>query len=252
MTLPVVMTTSGPIPNSPAALNADLIATVQAEDADFTANLPGLLLEDLTSTATAALAQIDQARVDAINSITPYGANAFILAQQGAMLGIPQCQPSNTNVLVVFYGSTIIGYVIQAGTIVSDGTYQYVIQTGGVIESSGQSAPLLAVASQSGTWAVPEGSVDQIAASLPSPYNTTCRRSRLRCKALRRLYRRCWAKSQASPRAWCLCYRLHLAGRSWAVVVIPMPWPMRFIRVRSTYRLSSGRIRHPVMSPFRS
>ena len=166
------MTASGPVPNSPAALNSDLIATVQETDADFTANLPGLLLEDLTSTGTAMLSQMDQARVDAINSVTPYGANAFILAQQGIMLGLPQGAPTNTSVLVVFSGSTVKGYVIQAGTIVSDGTYQYVLQTGTVIQSTGVSPAVLAVANQPGTWSVPEGSVDAITTSLPSPYNT--------------------------------------------------------------------------------
>ncbi|VWB06954.1 baseplate J/gp47 family protein [Burkholderia lata] len=172
MTLPVVMTASGPVPNSPAALNSDLIVTVQEEDADFTANLPGLLLEDLTSTGTAMLAQMDQSRVDAINSVTPYGANAFILSQQGAMFGIPQGIPVNTNVLVVFSGSTVKGYVIPNGFIVSDGTYQYIIQSGGTIGASGQTQPLLAVANQSGTWAVPSGSVNQIVTSQASPYNT--------------------------------------------------------------------------------
>jgi hypothetical protein len=166
------MTASGPVPNSPAALNSDLIATVQATDPGFTANLPGLLLEDLTSTGTAMLAQMDQARVDAINSVTPYGANAFILAQQGAMLGLPQGQPTNTSVLEVFSGVTIPGYVIVPGLVVGDGTYQYVIQSGGIIQTGGQSTPLLAIASQSGTWSVPAGSVNQIATSLPSPYNT--------------------------------------------------------------------------------
>ncbi|MFM0503975.1 hypothetical protein [Paraburkholderia caffeinilytica] len=173
MTLPVVMTASGPVPNSPAALNSDLIATVQAEDPDFTANLPGLLLEDLTSTGTAALAQMDQARVDAINSVTPLGANAFILAQQGVMLGIPQGQPTNTSVLVVFTDITAPGYVIPVGFVVSDGTYQYVVRDGGVLASDGSTAPLLAVANQSGTWSVPSGSVNQLVTSLPTPYNTT-------------------------------------------------------------------------------
>lgn len=172
MTLPVVMTASGPVPNSPAALNSDLIATVQAENAGFTANLPGLLLEDLTSTGTAMLSQMDQARVDAINSITPYGANAFILAQQGTLLGLPQGAPTNTSVLMVFSGSTVPGYVIPAGTIVSDGTHQYVLQTGAVIQSTGVSLAVLAVANQSGTWSVPSGSVNQIVTSFPSPYNT--------------------------------------------------------------------------------
>ncbi|SDH09092.1 hypothetical protein SAMN05216466_10765 [Paraburkholderia phenazinium] len=173
MTLPVIMTASGPVPNSPAALNSDLIATVEAEDAGFTANLPGLLLEDLTSTGTAMLAQMDQARVDAIDSVTPYGANAFILAQQGVMLGIPQGQPTNTSVLVVFTDTSAPGYVLPQGFIVGDGTYQYVLQDGGVLASNGVSAPLLAVANQSGTWAVPEGSVTQIVTSLPTPYNET-------------------------------------------------------------------------------
>jgi hypothetical protein len=172
MTLPVIMTASGPVPNSPASLNSNLIATVQATDADFTANLPGLLIEDLTSTGTAMLSQMDQARVDSINSISPLGANAFILAQQGVMFGLPQGAPTNTSVLVVFSGSTVPGYVIQQGTIVSDGTYQYVLQTGTVIQSNGQSPAVLAVASQTGTWAVPAGSVNQIVTSLPTPYNT--------------------------------------------------------------------------------
>jgi hypothetical protein len=171
MTLPVVMTTSGPVPSSPAALNSDLIATVQSQDAGFTANLPGLLLEDLTSTGTAMLAQLDQARVDAINSVTPYGANAFILAQQGVLLGLMQGQPTNTSVYVVFTDTSAPGYVIPKDFIVSGGAYQYVLQDGGIIGTTGSTPPLLAVANQSGSWAVPPGTVTQIATSLPTPYN---------------------------------------------------------------------------------
>jgi Baseplate J-like protein len=170
MTLPVVMTASGPTPNSPATLNSDLIATVQAEDANFTANLPGLLIEDLTSTGTAMLSQMDQARVDAINSVTPYGANAFILAQQGTLLGLPQGTPTNTSVYVVFTGPA--GYVLPAGFVVGDNTYQYVLQDGGVIQANGTTAQLYAVANQSGSWSVTAGSVTQIVTSLPAPYNT--------------------------------------------------------------------------------
>jgi hypothetical protein len=53
---------------------------VAAEVPDYTANLPGSLIEDISSTDVQALATIDQARVDAINSFSPYGANAFALA----------------------------------------------------------------------------------------------------------------------------------------------------------------------------
>lgn len=171
MTLPVVMTANGPTANDPAALRNDLVTTIQAAVPDFTANLPGLLVEDIVSAATGAMSQMDQARVDAINSITPYGANAFVLAQQGIMLGIAQGVADNTQVLVVFSGASVPGYVIPAGFVVGDGQYQYVIQSGGVIGTNGQSAPLLAVASQAGTWSVPAGSVTAIVTSLPSPYN---------------------------------------------------------------------------------
>jgi hypothetical protein len=173
MTLPVIMTASGPVPSSPAALNSDLIATVEAENAGFTANLPALLLEDLTSTGTAMLAQMDQARVDSINSVTPYGANAFILAQQGTMLGLPQGAQANTSVNVVFTDTSAPGYVLPAGFVVTDGTYQYVLQDGGIIQSTGSTQPLYAVAGQSGSWSVPAGSVNQIVTSLPTPYNTS-------------------------------------------------------------------------------
>ena len=170
--VPLVMAASGPQPTPPATLNADLIAGVAAAVPDYTANLPGLLIEDLSSTATGALVTIDQARVDAVSSVTPYGANAYILAQQGVMLGLPQGKPTNTSVNVVLTDTSAPGYVFPAGFVVGDGTYQYVLQDGGIIQTGGSTASLYAVANQSGTWSVPAGSVNQIITSLPSPYNT--------------------------------------------------------------------------------
>jgi hypothetical protein len=170
--VPLVMTAAGPQATPPATLNADLIAGVAAEVPGYTASLPGLLIEDLSSTATGALVTIDQARVDCVASVTPYGANAYILAQQGVMLGIPQGTPTNTSVNVVFTDTLAPGYVIPSGFVVSDGTYQYVLQDGGIIQSNGSTAPLYAVANQSGSWSVPANTVTQLITSLPSPYNT--------------------------------------------------------------------------------
>lgn len=169
--VPLVMTANGPQPTPPATLNADLIAGVAAEVPDYTANLPGLLIEDLSSTATGALVAIDQARVDAVSSVTPYGANAYVLGQQGVMLGVPQGKPTNTSVNVVFTDTFAPGYVFPAGFVVGDGTYQYVLQDGGIIQSGGSTSALYAVANQSGSWSVPAGSVNQVITSLPSPYN---------------------------------------------------------------------------------
>lgn len=172
MSIPLNITLAGPAPTSPANLRAALIANVAATNPDYTANLPGTLIEDIASTSVAAMAQIDQSRVDAINSITPYGANPFILAQLGAQAGIPQGQPTNTSVYVVFTG--LAGFVIPAGFIVSDGSYQYVLQDGGIIQTGGQSQPLYAVASQAGSWAVPIATVTQILTSVPTGYTLTC------------------------------------------------------------------------------
>lgn len=169
--IPVSMTTQGPVPTSPTALNQALIAGVAALNPGYTATLPGSLIEDISSTDVGAMVTIDQARVDAINSVSPYLANAFVLAQLGAQFGIVQGLPTNANVYVVFTGQA--GFVINPGFLVSDGTNQYSVTNGGVIGSSGQSLPIYAVATNSNTFAIPANTVTQIVSSVPSPYTLT-------------------------------------------------------------------------------
>lgn len=167
-TIPLVMTASGPVATDPTTLRQALVDGVAAEVPDYTANLPGSLIEDIASTDVGALVTIDQARVDAVNSVTPYGANAFVLAQLGGQFGVPQGTSANASVYVVFSGPS--GYVLPAGFVVGDGSNQYALQDGGVIQASGQSAQLFAVATNSGTFAIPAGTVNQIVTSLPSEY----------------------------------------------------------------------------------
>ncbi len=167
-TIPLVMTAAGPVATDPTTLRQNLIDGVAAEVPDYTANLPGSLIEDVASTDVGALTTIDQARVEAVNSVTPYGANAFVLAQLGAQFGVPQGTSANGNVYVVFTGPA--GYVLPPGFVVGDGTNQYALQDGGVILSTGQSAQLYAVATNSGTFAIPANTVNQIITSLPSEY----------------------------------------------------------------------------------
>lgn len=169
--VPLVMTEAGPQPTPPATLNADLIALVAASQPGYTANLPLSLIEDVSSTCTGALALMDQARVDTINSLTPYGANAYLLNQLGQVYGVAQGTQSNTSVSVVFSGPP--GYIIPRGFVVTDGTYQYVVQDGGVIASFGQSSLLFCVANVAGTWAVPENTVTGIATSVPTGFALT-------------------------------------------------------------------------------
>lgn len=168
---PLVMTEAGPQPTPPATINASIISQAQSMSPGLTANLPGILVEDIASTDTAAVALANQFMVDNVNSITPLGANAFILNEIGQMVGVPIGQASNTSVYVQFGGDA--GFVLAQGFIVSDGNYQYTVQDGGIIGSGGVSPLLYCLATQAGTWSVPVGTVTQIVTSVPSPYTLT-------------------------------------------------------------------------------
>jgi len=170
-TVPLNMTVAGPIGTPPATLNAQLIANATALAPGLTANLPGSLIEDLSSTATGALMVLDAARVDYINALAPGAANTYILYLLGQQAGIPQGGGSNTSVYVVFTGP--VDYVIAAGFTVSDGSNQYIVQDGGIILSTGMSAPLYAVATVAGSWTPILGTVNQIVTSVPAPYVIT-------------------------------------------------------------------------------
>lgn len=169
--IPIIIDSSGPSPTPPATLRSTLVDNVAATNPDYTANLPGSLIEDIASTDVGALTMIDQARVDAINSVTPLGANAALLAQQGQMFGIPQGTENNASVYVVFSGPA--GFVINPGYVVSDGSHQYTVIYGGVIGTSGDSPPLYAVATTYGIWSIAAGSVTTIETSIPTGYTVT-------------------------------------------------------------------------------
>jgi hypothetical protein len=168
---PLLFSARGPVATPPLALQEALLALVAAEVPGYTATLPGSLIEDVSSTDVGALVTVDQARVESVNNVSPYSANPYILAQFGAMFGVPQGLMTNGSVLVVFSGSP--GYVIPPGFIVSDGTNQYAIQDGGAIASGGTSQPLFCVATNSNTFAIPPGSVTTIITSVPSPFTLT-------------------------------------------------------------------------------
>lgn len=177
--LPIVMTEAGPLPQTPDVLRQQLVTLVAGTNPGYTANLPGTLIEDITSTDVGALIVCDQSAVDAVNSVTPFGANEFILNQMGQVAGLIQGTPTNTSVNVIFSvtdndGNPLAGQVIQVGFIVSDGTYQYVVQDGGITQSGGSTQPLYCIASQAGSWAVPSNSVTQIVTSVPSGLNIAC------------------------------------------------------------------------------
>lgn len=167
ITIDITVGSTGAIPTPPQTISDNLVAYLVATVPGYT-SLPGLLIEDILSTEIAGIVLIDQAAVDAINSVTANNANPWLLNLLGQMAGVPQGQDTNTAVYVQFSGDA--GYFIPAGFLVSDGTYTYSIQDGGSIASDGQSALLYAIATQPGSWAVPANTVTSLSTSVPSPY----------------------------------------------------------------------------------
>jgi len=168
---PVVMAASGPQPQAPATVLQQLLANVSASNPGYTYNLPGSLVEDISSTDTFAILLCDQARVELINSLTPYGANEFILGQLGQVYGVQQGAAANAAVELVFTGPA--GYVIPQGLVVSDGVYFYTLTSGGVIQGTGVSDLLSALATQAGAWAILPNSVTNIITSIPTGISIT-------------------------------------------------------------------------------
>jgi hypothetical protein len=165
-TLPLIMTPQGLQPAAPADLRNRLITLVAGSNPDYTANLPGSLIEDISSTDTYALVVSDSFLVDLVNSVTPYAANPYLLNQLGILYGVDQQPITNTSVYVVFSGTP--GYIVSQGFVVGDGTYQYVCQTGGIVGTDGNTLPIYALATQDGAWPVAANTVVQMITSVPA------------------------------------------------------------------------------------
>jgi hypothetical protein len=168
---PIVMSSAGYVPQTPMTLQQLLINTVAAINPGYTANLPGSLIEDISSTDTYALLQCDSSIAEIIGSVTPYGANNYLLWELGVLFGVPPQTPTNTSVYVQFTGPP--GFVIGQGFTVSDGNYQYEAADGGIIGTGGVSDDIYMVATVPGMWAVPAGSVTQLITSVPTGINIT-------------------------------------------------------------------------------
>ena len=170
--LPVIYSEDGPKPLTAEELRKQVVDIATQLSPGITTELPGSLIEDMVSTSVGALLVCDQARVDLINSCSPYGANVQLLNQLGEMYGVPRGAGTNTSVYVSFMGAP--GFVIPKGFTVGDGSYLYAVQRDTRIPYSGQTEPVYCLATSSGTWPVPAGSVTQIKTSVPDEFSVTC------------------------------------------------------------------------------
>jgi hypothetical protein len=165
-TINIAVGATGAIPTPPSVIRANLLTYLQATNPGYT-DLPGALIEDILSTDIAALSVCDSAAIDTINSLSPVTSNTAILVKLGQVYGVPQSVDTNTSVFCVFGGPP--GYVVPQGFVVTDGSYQYVVQDGGIIATGGASPPLFCVATVTGSWAVLPNTVTQVVTSVPSP-----------------------------------------------------------------------------------
>ncbi|HCI6758199.1 TPA: baseplate J/gp47 family protein [Klebsiella variicola subsp. variicola] len=171
--LPVSYTSAGPVPLTAEELRAQLVSQAIALSPGLTTDLPGSLIEDVASTDVGALIVCDQARVDLINSVGPLKANLAMLELLAQQAGIPaQKTAGTTTVPIQFSGPA--GFVIPQGFIVSDGTHTYSVSDATIISSSGVSASVSCEGTETGNWAVPVNTVNQIITSLPSDVTITC------------------------------------------------------------------------------
>ncbi|ENO7478829.1 ubiquitin-activating E1 FCCH domain-containing protein [Citrobacter amalonaticus] len=164
---------AGPVPKTAEELRSELVSRATELSPGITTDLPGSLIEDIVSTDVGALLICDQARVDLINSVGPLKANLSmlnLLAQQSGVAA--QKTEGSTTVPVTFSGPA--GFPVPQGFLVGDGTYTYQVSDATIISASGISSSVTCVATNTGSWAVPAGSVNQILTSLPSDITLTC------------------------------------------------------------------------------
>jgi hypothetical protein len=173
-TFPIVMTMTGYVPQAPSALNQQLINNVSATNPGFTATLPGSLIEDVSSTDVFAMLQMDSSIAEIIASVSPFSANAFLLNQLGDVYGTQPQAATNTSVFVQFTDTSgQAGFFVPNGFTVSDGTNQYVVQTGSSIGTGGIGPQVLAISTTVGSFPVPANTVNQLVTSVPSTVNIT-------------------------------------------------------------------------------
>lgn len=170
--LPIIIGEAGPQTTDPTVIYSTFTQKVANIVPGYTVTLPAGLITDLASTATGALSVLDQARVDIINSVSPYGANEPLLEELSYIYGTVKGEETNVSVPVIFRGTP--GLPISRGFLVGDGNHQYMVTASFIIPSSGQTEAQLCVSQESGSWAVPAGTVTQLISSVPSQYQLTC------------------------------------------------------------------------------
>lgn len=162
---------SGVQPTDPQTLRDRLVAIATAHSPGVTTELPGTLVEDMASTSIGALAQIDQAKVDLINSVSPLNATPTLLDEFGEVYGVKRGAGANPSAYVTFTGPP--GLYLAAGFQVSDNIYTYETQESYTIPSNGVLSGVYVLSTTPGTTLIPENSITAIVTGLAAGIHLT-------------------------------------------------------------------------------
>lgn len=155
---------SGVEPTDPSTLRDQLVTHAAKLSPGVTTDLPGTLIEDMASTAVGALLQIDQAKVDLINAISPLNVTSSMLDQFGEIYGVKRGVGANPSAYVTFTGTP--GLFLGAGFQVSDGTYLYETQENVTLPETGRLTNIYVLAISAGEYSIPAGTITQVVSGL--------------------------------------------------------------------------------------
>ncbi|MDI2113090.1 baseplate J/gp47 family protein [Commensalibacter nepenthis] len=167
----LVITQEGVVPTPPQVIREQIQSEIENTVPDYTASLPGTLIEDLLSTCCGCAVFIEQAKVDLINSISPSTANEALLDQLGVVYGIIRKSGSSGSAYVVFTGTA--GFIVPRGFIISDGIHRFIVQNDTVINQEGSSGQVYVLAQDTSVFDIPANTITKIESSVRNDIKLT-------------------------------------------------------------------------------
>lgn len=156
------------VPTEQSVLQNNLQTLATQLSPGLTTNLSSTLIEDITSSVVAALLQMDQMKVAAVNAISPLNAPSDMLDGFGEIYGVKRGQGANPSVYVNLTGTA--GLFLAKGFQFTDGQYLFETQENVTIPSTGFLPNLYILATTTGGYTIPPYSVTQVVGAIPRGY----------------------------------------------------------------------------------
>lgn len=161
-----VLLNSGIEPTDPTTLRANLVDLATQLSPGLTTELPGTLLSNIASTTIGALAQIDSAKVEAVNSVSPLNAPSTMLDDFGSIYGVFRGEGTNPSAYIDITGTP--GLFLAAGFQFTDNQYIFETQQNLTIPTSGVLPNIYVRANQTGDYIIPPFTITQPISAIAS------------------------------------------------------------------------------------